>query len=88
MKDGIRVYVELVEVVTSGPYYDRMARKLAQSPYSHHPLKDCLVFRWHFSCVCLGPTGSLPVGGRYSDPMITPRVYAHQSAGRLSLGRI
>lgn len=63
MKDGIRVYVELVEVVTSGPYYDRMARKLAQSPYSHHPLKDCLVFRWHFSCVWLGPTGSLPVGG-------------------------
>ncbi len=44
-KDGIRVYVELEDDTTSGEYFERMQRKLAQTPYSKFPLKNCLVFK-------------------------------------------
>lgn len=44
-KDGIRVYVELEDDLTSGEYYERISQKLAQTPYSRFPLKNCLVFK-------------------------------------------
>lgn len=44
-KDGIRVYVELKDDLTSGPYYDRIKERLQQSKYHNFPLRNCLVFK-------------------------------------------
>lgn len=44
-KDGIRVYVELVDDLTEGPYYERIKARLEASPYKNFPLKNCLVFK-------------------------------------------
>ena len=43
-KDGIRVYVKLVDDQQEGPYYERMKARLANTRYSSFPLKNCLVF--------------------------------------------
>jgi len=44
-KDGIRVYVELKDDVTEGPYYERIKARLEKSRYRDFPLKNCLIFR-------------------------------------------
>jgi len=44
-KDGVRVYVELAEDLTEGPYYDRIKARLEATPYRDFPLKNCLVFK-------------------------------------------
>ncbi|NPV26087.1 MAG: hypothetical protein HPY81_01260 [Firmicutes bacterium] len=44
-KDGIRVYVELVDDLSEGPYYDRIKARLAATRYKDFPLKNCLVFK-------------------------------------------
>ncbi|MGE5381012.1 MAG: hypothetical protein ACM3NT_08115 [Methylocystaceae bacterium] len=44
-KDGIRVYVELIDDQTSGEYYDRVKMRLLNSNYRQFPLKNCLVFK-------------------------------------------
>ncbi len=44
-KDGVRVYVELEDDTTGGEYFERLQRKLAQTPYRQFPLKNCLVFK-------------------------------------------
>jgi len=44
-KDGIRVYVRLVDDLTEGPYYDRIKARLESTPYRDFPLKNCLVFK-------------------------------------------
>jgi hypothetical protein len=44
-KDGIRVYVELVDDLTEGPYYDRIKARLEATRYGRFPLKNCLVFK-------------------------------------------
>ena len=44
-KDGIRVYVELVEDQQEGPYYDRIEQRLQDTRYSSFELKNCLVFK-------------------------------------------
>jgi len=43
-KDGIRVYVKLVDDQQEGPYYQRIKERLANTRYSNFPLKNCLVF--------------------------------------------
>jgi hypothetical protein len=44
-KDGIRVYVELIEDQPKGEYFDRISARLARTAYAAFPLKNCLVFR-------------------------------------------
>lgn len=44
-KDGIRVYVELVDDLQAGDYYDRIQQRLEQTNYSGFTLKNCLVFK-------------------------------------------
>ena len=44
-KDGIRVYVELVDDLTEGPYYERIKARLETTRYGRFPLKNCLVFK-------------------------------------------
>ena len=44
-KDGIRVYVELVEDQQEGPYFDRIEQRLQGTRYSSFALKNCLVFK-------------------------------------------
>lgn len=44
-KDGVRVYVELVDDQQEGEYYDRIKARLEETAYSAFPLKNCLVFR-------------------------------------------
>jgi hypothetical protein len=44
-KDGIRVYVELEDDTASGEYFELLKEKLAGTPYSQFPLKNCLVFK-------------------------------------------
>jgi len=44
-KDGIRVYVELVEDQQEGPYFDRIKQRLQGTRYGSFELKNCLVFK-------------------------------------------
>jgi len=44
-KDGVRVYVRLVDDLTEGPYYERIKARLEKTPYGQFPLKNCLVFK-------------------------------------------
>lgn len=44
-KDGVRVYVELVDDQQEGEYFDRIKARLEETAYSAFPLKNCLVFR-------------------------------------------
>lgn len=44
-KDGIRVYVELVEDQQEGPYFDRIEQRLQGTRYGSFALKNCLVFK-------------------------------------------
>jgi len=44
-KDGIRVYVELVEDQQEGPYFDRIEQRLQGTRYGSFELKNCLVFK-------------------------------------------
>lgn len=44
-KDGIRVYVELVDDPAEGVYYERVKKRLAETRYQGFPLKNCLVFK-------------------------------------------
>lgn len=44
-KDGIRVYVELKDDITTGEYYERIRRRMDDGNYSSFPLKNCLVFK-------------------------------------------
>lgn len=44
-KDGVRVYVELEDDTTGGEYFERLQRKLSQTPYGEFPLKNCLIFK-------------------------------------------
>lgn len=43
-KDGIRVYVRLIEDQQQGEYYDRIKKRLKDTRYRNFPLKNCLVF--------------------------------------------
>jgi hypothetical protein len=44
-KDGVRVYVELIEDQTAGEFFDRIKARLDNTAYAAFPLKNCLVFR-------------------------------------------
>lgn len=44
-KDGIRVYVNLVDDLQAGEYFERIQRRLEKTSYGNFPLKNCLVFR-------------------------------------------
>lgn len=44
-KDGVRVYVELIDDLQSGPMYERAKARLENSNYSSFPLLNCLVFK-------------------------------------------
>lgn len=44
-KDGIRVYVELLDDLQEGEYYERIKKRLDNTAYSNFPLKNCLVFK-------------------------------------------
>jgi hypothetical protein len=44
-KDGIRVYVELIEDPQEGEYYDRIKARFDNTAYAAFPLKNCLVFK-------------------------------------------
>jgi len=44
-KDGVRVYVELIADQEEGQYFDRIKKRLGQTPYAGFPLKNCLVFK-------------------------------------------
>lgn len=44
-KDGIRVYVELIDDLTAGEYFDRIQKRFDLTGYARFELKNCLVFR-------------------------------------------
>jgi len=44
-KDGVRVYVELIADQAEGEYFERIKKRLGQTPYANFPLKNCLVFK-------------------------------------------
>jgi hypothetical protein len=44
-KDGIRVYVELIEDLTEGEYFYRIKKRLDLTGYAKFKLKNCLVFK-------------------------------------------
>ena len=44
-KDGIRVYVELIEDLTAGEYFNRIQQRLDLTGYAKFKLKNCLVFK-------------------------------------------
>lgn len=44
-KDGIRVYVELVEDQQEGTYFEQIKQRLQDTRYGDFTLKNCLVFK-------------------------------------------
>ncbi|NMC27413.1 MAG: hypothetical protein GYA42_04620 [Syntrophomonadaceae bacterium] len=44
-KDGVRIYVELIGDQKEGEFFDRIKKRLGQTPYAGFPLKNCLVFK-------------------------------------------